>query len=74
MDGEGELRLQGVDSTDPVDYRTGPFVGAVTQSFQPAGLDVLVRKPAVDASAIEPTQRGDRSRWPLLQQLVYQLR
>ena len=49
MDGEGELCLQRVDRTDPVDWRTGPFVGAVTQTFQPAGLDVLVRKPAVDA-------------------------
>jgi hypothetical protein len=71
MDGETELRLQGVDRTGPVDRRAGPLVGAVTQSFQPAGLDVLVRKPAVDASAIEPTQRGDRSGWPLLQQMVY---
>ena len=55
MDGEAELGLQRVDCTGPVDRRTGPFVGAVTQPFQPAGLYVLVRKPAVDAKAAQPT-------------------
>ena len=71
MDGEGKLRLQSVDRTEPVDARAGPLIGAVTQTFKPAGLEVLVRKPAVDASGVEPTQRGDVAGWPLLQQIVY---
>lgn len=71
MDGQTELRLQGVDRTGPVDRRSDPFVGAVAQAFQPAGLDILVRKPSVDAVAIQPARGGDRPRWPALQQQVY---
>ena len=71
MDGDAELGLQRVDCAGPVDRCTGPFIGAVTQAFQPTGLYVLVRKPAVDAKAAQPTQRGDRFSGPLLQQLIY---
>jgi hypothetical protein len=71
VDVEIELSLQRADRAGPVDRCTGLLVSAVAQPLQPAGLDVLVRKPTIDASATEPPLGADRSRGPVLQQLVY---